>query len=75
MVVSISKFYKEGINDITTYFFKLNFVNNYEKSLVEAGGIEPPSERFQSKASTCLFSDLNLTRVISQRQDLIQASS
>ena len=44
-------------------------------TLVEAGGIEPPSERCQSKASTCLFSDLNLTRVISQRQDLIQASS
>jgi len=44
-------------------------------SLVEAGGIEPPSERFQSKASTCLFSDLNLTRIISQRQDPTQASS
>ena len=43
--------------------------------LVEAGGIEPPSERCQSKASTCLFPDLNLTRVISQRQDSIQASS
>ena len=46
-----------------------------DTKLVEAGGIEPPSERCQSKASTCLFSDLNLTRVISQRQDLIQASS
>ena len=46
-----------------------------DTKLVEAGGIEPPSERCQSKVSTCLFSDLNLTRVISQRQDLIQASS
>jgi hypothetical protein len=52
-------------------FYKLLWV----KGLVEAGGIEPPSERCQSKVSTCLFSDLNLTRVISQRQDLIQASS
>ena len=43
--------------------------------LVEAGGIEPPSDRCQSKASTCLFSDLNLTRIISQRQDPTQASS
>ena len=32
-----------------------------DTKLVEAGGIEPPSERCQSKASTCLFSDLNLT--------------
>ena len=37
--------------------------------LVEAGGIEPPSERFQSKASTCLSSILNLARANSQRQD------
>ena len=46
-----------------------------DTKLVEAGGIEPPSERCQSKASTCLFSDLNLTRIISQRQDPTQASS
>ncbi len=31
-----------------------------DTKLVEAGGIEPPSERCQSKASTCLFSDLDL---------------
>ena len=35
-------------------------------SLVEAGGIEPPSERFQAKASTCLSFDLDLTQVNSQ---------
>ena len=42
--------------------------------LVEAGGIEPPSERFQSKVSTCLVSVLNLTQVSSQRQDSTRAS-
>jgi len=34
--------------------------------LVEAGGIEPPSERFQAKASTCLSFDLDLTLTHSQ---------
>jgi len=33
---------------------------------VEAGGIEPPSERFQSKASTCLSFVLDLTQANSQ---------
>ena len=37
--------------------------------MVEAGGIEPPSERFQSKVSTCLSSVLNLAWTLSQRQD------
>jgi len=46
--------------------------DNYE--MVEAGGIEPPSERFQSKASTCLSSVLNLASTSSQRQDGIKAS-
>ena len=35
-------------------------------SLVEAGGIEPPSERFQAKVSTCLSFDLDLTQPNSQ---------
>ena len=35
-------------------------------SLVEAGGIEPPSERFQAKASTCLSFDLDLAQANSQ---------
>jgi hypothetical protein len=42
--------------------------------MVEAGGIEPPSERFQSKASTCLSSALNLALTPSQRQDAVKAS-
>ena len=33
---------------------------------MEAGGIEPPSERFQSKASTCLSFVLDLTQANSQ---------
>ena len=32
------------------------------ENLVEAGGIEPPSESRQRKASTCLFRDLGLIR-------------
>jgi hypothetical protein len=44
-------------------------------NLVEAGGIEPPSEKCQAKVSTCLFSVLNLAQAISQRQDSTQASS
>ncbi len=39
------------------------------KGKMEAGGIEPPSERFWSKASTCLSSDLNLVPTNSQKQD------
>ncbi len=46
-----------------------------DKKMVEAGGIEPPSERFQSKVSTCLVSVLNLTQASSQRQDSTRASS
>ena len=34
--------------------------------VVEAGGIEPPSERFQAKASTCLSFDLDLAQANSQ---------
>ena len=45
-----------------------------DKKMVEAGGIEPPSERFQSKVSTCLVSVLNLTQASSQRQDSTRAS-
>ena len=45
---------------------------NYE--MVEAGGIEPPSESFQSKVSTCLSSVLNLAVTLSQRQDGVKAS-
>ncbi len=33
-----------------------------DEKLVEAGGIEPPSESRQRKASTCLFRDLGLIR-------------
>ena len=51
----------------TDKFLKIN-------KLVEAGGIEPPSERFQSKVSTCLVSVLNLTQASSQRQDSTRAS-
>ena len=42
--------------------------------MVEAGGIEPPSERFQSKVSTCLSSVFNLALTYSQRQDGVNAS-
>ena len=52
------------------YFKELSF-----PGLVEAGGIEPPSERFQLKASTCLSSDLNLISTNSQKQDQVETSS
>jgi hypothetical protein len=42
--------------------------------MVEAGGIEPPSESFQLKASTCLSRNLNLALAISHEQDTIKAS-
>ena len=57
-------------NQGTTEGFGLNSEN-----MVEAGGIEPPSERFQSKASTCLSSDLNLISTNSQKQDQVETSS
>ena len=43
--------------------------------MVEAGGIEPPSERFQPKASTCLSPDLDLISTNSQKQDQVETSS
>jgi hypothetical protein len=36
------------------------FISNVLKVLVEAGGIEPPSEDIQRRTSTCLASILNL---------------
>ena len=37
---------------------KFIFINIFIKLMVEAGGIEPPSEGLQHKASTCLVSVL-----------------
>ncbi len=42
--------------------------------MVEAGGVEPPSESFQAKASTCLVPALDLAARISQEQDVPAAS-
>ena len=42
--------------------------------MVEAGGIEPPSESLQSKASTCLVRVLDLTGGYSHGQDAPPAS-
>lgn len=45
-----------------------------DAKLVEAGGIEPPSESRQLKASTCLVRDLDLTGTNSHGQDSMPAS-
>ena len=41
---------------------------------MEAGGIEPPSESLQRKASTCLSCILDLASAISHRHDATNAS-
>ncbi len=58
-----------GTGEMTLPFNILEKSKGEKEELVEAGGIEPPSERFQSKVSTCLSSVLNLAWTLSQRQD------
>ena len=63
-----------GNGRISLPFRLLGRLKGSEYEMVEAGGIEPPSESLQRKASTCLSCILDLAPVISHRQDATNAS-